>query len=155
MTSRRQIIFLELSSNRTLVELPYKLYGVTQRASIVNWEFAPITYVNNLNGEPISPFYFQLRFSGGLESNFIPFGGAKDMVQIPLLRLGGWPTYFKIPIPLESGRKFESRFLVEVYGEGVCPTPAVFGPDTRLLLWVEVEVGEDRNSEFNADAYIN
>ena len=73
--SRRQIIFLELENNKVAVELPYKIYDKGVRASIINWEFSPITYISNIGGEITSPFYFQLRFSGGLESNFIPFGG--------------------------------------------------------------------------------
>ena len=136
----KQMIFLELRSNRVNVKLPYRLLGEDITASLVNWDFAPITYVSNLNAEVISPYYFQLRLDGAFETNFLPYGASKDMVQIPLIRSGGWPVSgTAMQLPLAKGKAMENSFEVRVYGEGEFPAPWVFGADTRLLLWLLVE----------------
>jgi hypothetical protein len=156
MKKMKQVVFIEIRHNRETVTLPYKFTGIPGSVSIINWTLDPVTYVNDLNGQVKSPYYFQLRFTGGgMETNFIPYGANQNMVQIPLIRLSGWPsTIPRIPLPLALGKRLDGRFQIEVFDEGCDPRPFPFGPDTRLILWLELEVESDTYSQFNSYSYV-
>lgn len=153
----KQILFIEMTQNKQMITLPYKFSGPNVKATLINWDFSPIQYTMGgpNNGSILAPRYFQLRFDGGLESNFISNVGDKSMIQIPLLRLDGWPTANQIPIPVVHGARLSSRFQVEVFGEGMGPDPFPFLTGTRLLMWILIEDDVDSQSIHNSMTYIN
>jgi hypothetical protein len=149
----KHIVHLELTSNRTSVSLPFRLNGVETKASILWYDFQPITFAQNLNGDVTGPYYFQLRFTGGgLDSSyFISNAAAPGMIQLPLIRFNGWPANFPmVHMPLWSGKRMESKFLVEVFDEGDSPAPFTFGADTRLNMWLSLDLTPDSYSSLNS-----
>ena len=137
----KYLLFLDLSSLETTVQVPDDITGTIQSATLLTWDFEGQPDVLDLARE--SGFYCQIKFEGALETRTVSHGARPDMFPLPLRSFNDWaPTTMNLPLPVRH-QPWLKRFKVSLWGEGEAPQPFVPVPvpgTLRLLLWIELVV---------------
>ena len=133
----RKLLFLDVSSPSTLVTLPkgFDLEGRPICGTILYWNVEGInTQFDPTNTYIVTPLFFQIEFRQSIKAETMSNNANTEMVPVPLLRSGGWPSSSQpFPIPFDINSKVGNTFQFLLWGEGESPQPLTF---TRAVFWI-------------------
>lgn len=148
----RHLMFIDITKNRQVVELPSYFVGQLARAELVIWDMEGFEKsIDSTLGIDKGPYYVQLRFIDFLDSKIVTDSSHSDMIPIPVSSFNGWkPASLSLSIPIGTKRITKQRFIVETYGPGKTPEPLVFphpaNPldtiESHVILWLIIETEE-------------
>lgn len=137
----KKILFLDVTQPSTNIVLPkgFAEDGRPKSAVIVFWDIegVPFTY-DATNTYIIKPLYIQLEFRQSLKTESLGNSNNVNMIPVPLLRVGGWaPSSEPLPVPfLQSSSSMGNTFQLNLWGEGVSPSPLQF---YRAVFWIVLD----------------
>lgn len=150
----RHLLFIDLTKNRQVVELPSYFLGQLMRAELQMWNFEGFDKdLDHASGIDKGPYYIQLKFIDFLDTKTVTDSSSPEMVPLPITSFNGWkPASQPFNMPLGEKKLTKTRFIVETYGPGKAPDLLTFPHPSDLLdtvqshviLWIMIETEEDR-----------
>ena len=118
---RKMVMVLDLDKTSTMIDLQDQVEGRIKKVVLYHWAMIPVT-----------PPYFQLRFSQGIEIKTLTFGAniISNAIQVPSENLGN-----PLEIPVIRELMFSRRFTVELFGCDGLPLTV-----ERCVLWFIIEL---------------